>query len=146
MVYYFDRTQVNGAVGIFTGDGNSTVYTGTEIHREPEKYRDLAKKFTLETDLHFWFGEESPEENFYTVPEIILTAYDRSGGYLAQWEDTWIYIDAGKNCYRLPENTVLLSMQKNWRDLLEPLDGIHIFSSRAEAETEFKIQDFPQNL
>ncbi len=146
MAYYFDTTQLKCAVGFWAGDGHQIVYTGTEIHREPEKYREFGKKFTLTTGLHFWFADEGPAENFYTVPKMELVAYDSRGGYLAQLDETWVYIDAEKACYQLPKNTQLLSMSENWRKHLQPLEGIRIFSSRSEAEMEFQILDFPQPM
>lgn len=141
MTYYIDTSDMNGAVGFIAGEGEEIVLTGTEIHREPEKYRPLGVQYAMEKDLHFWFGEEGPQEDIYTVPKIELACYDSRGGYLAGLHDQWIYIDADKNCFRLPEAESILLLPKDWYDRREPMEPVRFFPSREAAEKEFPIQN-----
>ncbi len=141
MTYYLDISNMNGAVGFIAGEGETIILTGTEIHQEPEKYRALGEPYAKEKDIHFWYGEEGPEEPVYTVPGIELAGYDSRGGYLASMNDQWIYIDSQKNCFRLPETENVLLLPNDWRDRLEPMEPVHFFPSREEAQKVFPIQD-----
>lgn len=146
MTYYLDISNMNGAVGFIAGEGEEIILTGTEIHQEPEKYRALGAPYEKEKDIHFWYGEEGPEESIYTVPRIELTAYDSRGGWFANMNDQWIYIDSQKNCFRLPEAESILQIPGNWRDVMEAIEPIQFFPSREEAQKVFPIQDFESIL
>lgn len=142
MTYYIDISKANGAVGFIADEGEMIILTGTEIHREPEKYRSLGELYEREKDIYFWYGEEGPEESLYTVPRIELAAYDSRGGYLALLEDRPVYIDHQKRAFSLPEADSILQLPNDWYDRREPIEPIRIFSSREEAEKVFPIQDF----
>ncbi len=141
MVYYIDTSDVNGAIGFIAGEGESIICCGTDIHQEPEKYRTLGEPYAKEKDIHFWFGEEGPEESVYTVPKIELGAYDSRGGWFAQRNDQWLYIDSQKNCFRLPKVEHIIELPNDWHDHLEPTEPIHFFPSREAAEKVFPIQN-----
>ncbi len=141
MTYYFDTSRVNGAIGFIAGEGETVVCTGTEIHREAEKHRALGEPYAKEKDFHFWFGDEGPEEPIYTVPGIKLVGYDSRGGYFAELNSQWVYIDSRKNCFRLPQTENILLIPNDWYDRREPMEPISFFRSLEEAQTVFPIQD-----
>ncbi len=141
MTYYIDISKANGAIGFIAGEGEKIILTGTGIHREPEKYRSLGEPCAIEKDIHFWFGEEGPKEDIYTVPRIELAAYDSRGGYLALLEDRPVYIDHQKKAFSLPAAENILQLPNDWYHRREAMEPIHFFPSREEAEKVFPIQD-----
>lgn len=151
MTHYFDVSKLGGCVGIFVDPGDRVVYTGCQIHTEPEKYRHLAGPFE-NIDFHFWFGEESPEAEIYTVPRTELGGYDSRGGYFAAMDTLdfreakpLYYIDREKQCWRITDDSrEFVGMGPGWREKMVPSEDLEVFASYEQARERYPIQR-PEN-
>lgn len=150
MTYYFDLSDLGGCVGIIANPGDKVILTGTQVHREPEKYRgcELAERFSRENDLHFWYGRETPNLSVYTVPKVELGGYDSRGGMFAGCQDFTLrdaeplyYIDRERRCFLITADSRTFSgMGRMWREQMVPTDAIEVFSSQAEAAQRYQIR------
>lgn len=143
MTVYFDLSELGGAVALLLNPGTQAVYTGTDIHREPAKYRDCepAKRFA-EHDVHFFFDDEPGPSGLYTVPQMEIGAYDSQGGLIAgspvftlHYDDDLYYIDRERKCYHITGDL----REPGWRDSLVPAEGAEIFASFEEASKKYPI-------
>lgn len=149
MTHYFDLSNLGGCVGIIASPGDRVVYAGTQIHREPVKYRGSApaERFARENDLHVWFDDEEPDIEIYTVPKTGIGGYDSTGGLFAGSPDfsfrdgePMYYIDRERNCYLITENSRdFPDMGLAWREKMVPTDAVEIYSSREEAMEAHEI-------
>lgn len=149
MTYYFDLSELGGAVGIIANPGDRVVCTGSRIHTEPAKYRgiDLEKRLAEEYDLHLFFDDEPLPETPYTVPLMEIGGYDSHGGLIAGsphfgFRDTvsLYYIDREKKCFLITDGTRnFMELGKNWRDGMVPLEDAEIFASFEEASRKYPI-------
>jgi len=148
MTVYLDVMKENGCVGVIFEKDVQVVYTGTQIHIEPAKYRDLAKPF-VENDFHFWFSDEKPEISLYTAPKTEVCGYDSAGGYFAAIDHLDLrepqpiyYIDPELRCWLITADArKFRNPFPNWRDQMTRSDDIAVFSNREEAEKKFDIKE-----
>lgn len=148
MKLYLDTTGENSAVGVIVGREVQVICTGTEVHIEPAKCRDLAKPFEI-NDFHFWFSDKKPELSLYTVPRAQLCGYDSRGGYFAAL-DSLSFLEAQPVYYITPELQCMhitddarrfRELFPDWRDGLTLSDAIEVFPSRAEAQQKYDIKE-----
>lgn len=99
-------------------------------------------RFAEEYDIHFFFGAEAPEIDFYTLPQVDIFARDSCGGYLGsvgqgadfQGDGPICYIDRGKRCWLVAENgAAFLKNVAHWADRRKPWDGVMVVASLEEA-------------
>lgn len=150
MKVYCDLTTEQRCIGILPGPDTELILTGTEVHTEPEQYRDIPLARELEEccDVRFFFGKELQAAPFCTVPRSVVFARDSRGGYFVSgeapamdWSAPVYYIDSGRNCYRLiPAGERLADMGILWRQTMVPTDEIGIFPDRAAAERIYPIR------
>ena len=150
MKVYCDTTEENGCCGLILRPGVEVVYTGSELHTEPEKLRGypLALRLAEECDLNFWFGKDRPEQYPYTVPKSEIVGFDSRGGFFAATEDRWLagaaplyYIDANLVCHRIDsEGRPFADMGQSWRETMAPTDEIEAFPDRATAGERYEIR------
>ena len=148
MKLYLDTTGENSAVGVIVGREVQVICTGTEVHIEPAKYRDLAKPFEV-NDFHFWFSDEKPELSLYTVPRTQLCGYDSRGGYFAALDSLsfreaqpMYYITPELQCMHITDDARRFREPfPDWRDGMTPSDAIEVFPSRAEAQQKYDIKE-----
>lgn len=150
MTYYFDLSDLGGWVGIIANPGDSVVFTGTRLHREPEKYRgcEPAERFARENDLHFWYDDEMPRLSVYTVPRVEIGGYDSRGGLFVGSMDFTLrdaeplyYIDRERRCFMITDDSRTFSgMGRMWRERMVPTDAIAVFSSLEEAMKRYAIR------
>lgn len=149
MTWYFDLSELGGAVGIIADRGDEIVHTGTRLHAEPAKYRgcDMAKRLEEEYDLHLFFDDEPLPENLYTVPLMEIGGYDSHGGLIAGsphfgLRDTvsLYYIDREKKCFLITDGTRnFMELGRNWRDGMVLLEDGSVFASYEEACKKYPI-------
>lgn len=151
MIHYYDPTTSDACIGIIPNPGDTVILTGTKIHSEPAKYRGcmLSERFVRECDFHFWFDDEDPAVDIYTVPMVEVGGFDSHGGLFAGMDDFTIgrgepmyYIDAYGKCFLITEDSgEFLSLGQSWRQHMTPSDAIEVFSSKAEARRKYNIKD-----
>ena len=150
MTYYYDTTDLPGCIGILPDPGDKVVFAGTEVHMEPSRYRGaLSDRFARECDFHFWFDDEFPAVNLYTVPKIQVGGYDSRGGLFAcidsfsvHRDTPMYYISASGSCFLIaPDGREFLERGMSWQKDLLPSDAIEIFSSKEEAKKKYNIRD-----
>lgn len=148
MTVYLDVTKEKGCVGVVLKQDVQVVYTGTELHREPAKYRDLARPFE-DNDFHFWFGDEKPEVSLYTVPKTVICGYDSRGGCFASIDSLpfheqqpMYYISPDLQCWLITDDArEFREPFPDWREKLTLSDAIDVYPSREEAEKKYEIKE-----
>lgn len=156
MKLYCDVTEEDGCVGLFAGHGVEVVYTGCQLHTEPEKLREhpMAVKLAQECDFHFWFGMERPEKLIYTVPRTEIVGFDSNGGYFAAVEDRWLagaaplyYISPGFVCHRIAsDGKSFAELGNTWRETMVPTDEIEAFPDKTAAGEKYDIRSVREIL
>lgn len=149
MTYYFDLSELGGAVGILLDPGHQAVFTGAQIHTEPAKYRGIAaaEQFARENDLHFWYDDAPPALSVYTVPQMEIGGYDSRGGLFAgspyfgfREASSLYYIAPDKSCYLITKDSSLFrEMGDSWRERMVRAEELKVFASLEEARAEFPI-------
>lgn len=148
MTVYLDVMKEKGCVGVILKEGIQLVYTGTSLHIEPAKYRELAKPFEA-NDFHFWFDDEKPEASVYTVPKTEICGYDREGGWFAamdhlsfQEPQPIYYISPDRKCWLITDDARKFREPfPNWKEQMIPSNAIEVFYDRAEAEKKYNIKE-----
>ena len=149
MTYYFDLSELGGAVGIIANPGDRVVYTGTRAYGEPAKYRGCAleKQLAEEYDLHLFFDDEPMPDALYTVPLMEIGGYDSHGGLIAgspyfgfRNSVSLYYINREKKCFLITDGTRnFMELGKDWRDGMIPLADAEVFASFEEAREKYPI-------
>lgn len=155
MKIYIDLTG-EGCVGVCLRPGYDAVFTGTEIHREPAKYRGIEAARLLEEkcDMHFWFGDEMPDAKLYTVPKTEIGGYDSRGGLFLGCpdfgfrEDTPLYyLSPERECFLITSDArEFRDMGMTWHERMVPSDAIACFPSRVEAQKKYDIKSLQDIL
>jgi len=148
MTVYLDLTKENGCVGVVVNKDVQLIYTGTELHIEPAKYRNLAKPFE-ENGFRFWFSDEKPEVSLYTVPKTQICGYDSRGGYFAALDHLSFreaqpiyYISPDLRCWLVTHDARKFREPfLNWKEQMTPSDAIDVFLSREDAEKKYDIKE-----
>ena len=153
MKVYCDLTGENRCIGILPSPGTELILTGTEVHTEPERYRDLplAKILAEQCDVHFFFGADCPQPPFYTVPRTRVFARDSRGGYFAtpeeaalDWSEPIYYIHADRIFRLSPMGASLADMGMAWRETMLPCAEFELFPDAAAARAHYDIRTVQQ--
>ena len=140
---YIDKISHPEAVAYFLTD-YEPVWAGTTIYsmavnQKCREYQELADRF----DICFLFDDDVPVVDFYSVPWIDIFAKDSNGGYFAGFHGTVgldedvpvLYIDGGKNIYRIADNLKdFLDNPNRCREKKKATDEVKIFKSKEEAQ------------
>lgn len=155
MTRYYDDSGIPGCIGIIPNPGDTIIFTGTQIHIESAKYRgEQSERFARECDFHFWFDDEKPELEIYTVPKMEVVGRDSCGGLFVcnggsflREEEPMYYLDQKRRCFRIAQNSrKFLDCGMKWRDSLIPSDAIEVFASKEKAKKKFNIIDLKEPL
>ena len=153
MRVYCDLTQERCCIGILPNPGTELILTGTEVHTEPEHYRDLplARALAEQCDVHFFFGTDCPRPPFYTVPRSTVFARDSRGGYfiapeesVLDWSEPIFYIEGSRVFRLIPAGATLADMGRAWRETMRPCTDFEIFPDRAAAKLVYDIRTIQQ--
>ena len=153
MKVYCDMTGENRCIGILPDPGTELILTGTEVHTEPENYRDLplAKDLAERCDVHFFFGADCTRPPFYTVPRTRVFARDSRGGYFVtpeeaalDWSEPIFYIHADRVYRLIPVGASLADLGMAWRETMLPCTELEVFPDAAAAKKVYDIRTFQQ--
>ena len=153
MRVYCDLTQERCCIGILPDPGTELILTGTEVHTEPEHYRDLplARALAEQCDVHFFFDADCPRPPFYTVPRSTVFARDSRGGYfiapeeaVLDWSEPIFYIEGSRVFRLIPAGATLADMGTGWRETMRPCTEFEVFPDRAVAQRVYDIRTFQQ--
>ena len=153
MRVYCDLTREARCVGILPDPGTELILTGTEVHTEPEHYRNLplARALAEQCDVHFFFGADCPQPPFYTVPRSTVFARDSRGGYFIapeeaalDWSEPIFYIEGSRAFRLIPAGATLADMGRTWRETMLPGTDFEVFPDRAAAKKAYDIRTFQQ--
>ena len=140
---YIDKIAHPEAVSYFF-TAYEPVWAGTTIYsmavnEKCREYQELADLF----DICFLFDDDVPIADFYSVPWIDIFAKDSHGGYFAGFQGTVgldeavpvLYIDSGKNIYRIADNLKDFLDSPTWcMEKKMVTDEVKIFKSKEEAQ------------
>ena len=153
MRVYCDLTREARCVGILPDPGTELILTGTEVHTEPEHYRNLplARALAERCDVHFFFGADCPQPPFYTVPRSTVFAWDSRGGYFLapeeaalDWSVPILYIEGSRVFRLIPAGATLEDMGTGWRETMLPCTDFEVFPDRAAAQRVYDIRTIQQ--
>lgn len=150
---YIDRTKNNECASIYLNDAE-IILAGTTIYSMPDnEYNDVYKRYAEEYDINFIFDSTTLQIDFYTVPQFDIFAIDSEGGYIGTiGEMTYLesdysigYIDKNKDCFIIAScGKEFLENVSNWKENLKEYDGIKLYKSREDAQSELVFIDIPK--
>ena len=123
----------------------TTIYS-MAVNQKCREYQELADQF----DICFLFDDDVPVVDFYSVPWIDILAKDSHGGYFAGFQGTVgldeavpiLYIDSGKNIYRIADNLKdFLDSPNRCMEQKKVADEVKIFKSKEEAQRKFPFME-----
>lgn len=154
---YYDMNDITvGAVGIFLRDAK-VMPAGVTVASEPAVARQDAAVMQeyarfAEKDVHFFFRDDEPEIDFYSVPRLDVFARTTDGLLAtlgessdAEGEAPIVLIDHEKRVYRAAKTMLDLLTSTNWKDGVGEERDVRIFPNRAAAEAELEFIDIRAN-
>lgn len=152
---YLDRTAYSGAIGVHIED-TEIILAGTTInsmgvHDRKEVYQTYANDY----DIQFYFDDDIPHLELFTVPHVDIMAKDSKGGFIgivyqqcdAESDAPICYINSDLECFIISENVEdFLSHIEIWQDNMKDYDKITVYRSKAEAENELEFIDLSDIL
>lgn len=157
MKRYIDASE-NRAFGLLLLDDEGKpvdiVLAGISVSQMPPSERREEYIQLEQQGIYFFFGEDVPPINFYTVPKVDLFATDGKGGYwgtvgtitdVTDLESPVCYIDKERHAFKVAANlqSLLFPLETVAKRLQhrEPITGIAFFNSLAEAEEQYDFFD-----
>lgn len=146
---YYDLTDVKNCIGFFSSK-MEIVPAGTAVSTMPLHYRNAEyQRFSEELDIHFFFGNDKPDIDFFTVPYLEIVARDSMGGYFALSEEelpVW-YLDRGKQCYFIAANlSAFRNLGADWRRNMVKSDEVMVFSSKEAAQEVLEFLEVDEKI
>ncbi len=147
---YFDITKNNtsaASIGIIGSDADAeaipagAVLSSMSIKDKNDEYQRLADEY----DIQCIFDDNIPQIDFYTIPCVDIIATDSRGGFIGSVANVWdmegdapiCYIAPDRECFLIASNAAeFLENAAVWQMNMKPYDGITIFSSKEEAESQ----------
>ena len=151
---YFDTACSRGFFAVEPNPGEEIVFTGVQIHQEPESTRVTEDACKLaQAGLHLYFQNDRPVINFYPVPALFVLGHDGRGGYFATGEsdclitdtETMYYITPDRELYSFPGSIwEMATGEVDWRGVMQPCEDVEIFANRKAANQKYDIHDFEE--
>lgn len=147
---YLDRTEIPGNVALIVRKAE-IIQTGATVYSMPVSVRQKEpeyQRFAEEYDIRFIFDDNTPNIDFYTVPQVDIFATDSYGGYFAaiggfyDSEEPVYYIDSKRCCFFVAANMrELIDTAGHWRTVLREGVPVEYFASKAEAKLKYELFD-----
>lgn len=142
---YLDQSELKSCIGIFLKD-TEVINAGTTVNAMSAKHKNTEyDRYATEYGIHFIFEDDVPVIDFYAIPQIDIFATDGEGGMFGsvgeetnpRGESAIIFISDKKEVHLVAANfKEFVSRAADWKNRLQPYDGITLYESKAEAEKE----------